>query len=285
MGSRYVGTIFVYPLLLLAALFIACSSPPVDPSAPEALESRRTLDRLAIGDVEYVASHLSADLRRPDALAKVQQMAAQFPRGTARGVNLIAFDQQRLSNAEGVRRTTQVSFESEYEGGNHLLTQFLWRGSDRLELVGMQVQPLPDSLQHLNRFTLRGKGAGHYIFLTGMLAVPSTMAYALYVWLAIRSRLRARWVWLGAIAVGVCSLRINWTTGALFFQPLRFQLFGLGALQQPYGPWMLFCSVPLGALLFLLLRRRFTTRRDAAPVDQPPAPDEAVAGEPSGPPT
>jgi len=268
---------------MLAALAVACSSSPPDPSSPAELESRRMLDRLAIGDVQSVASRFPADFRTADTLAKIHQMVILFPQGSPKDVHLVGFEGLSLSNAEGTRQTSRVSLESEYESA-HLMTQFLWRGSEQLELIAVQVQPLPASLESLNRFTLRGKGIGHYAFLIAVPAVLGTMGYALYVWFAARSRLRRRWVLLVALFLGIPSWNLNWTTGGWSFQPLRAQLFCLGGLKQtPYSPWIFSCSVPLGALLFLLMRRRWIVREETGPLGRLLASGGAVGHEEAGP--
>jgi hypothetical protein len=93
------------------------------------------------------------------------------------------------------------------------------------------------------------------------------MGYALRAWLAVRSRLRRRWVWLAAIVVGFSGSNIDWTSGSVSFQPLRFQLFCLGAVKQtPYSPWIFLCAVPVGAIFFLSMRRRFIIEEPTSPL-------------------
>jgi hypothetical protein len=51
---------------------------------------------------------------------------------------------------------------------------------------------------------------------------------------------------------------INWTNGETFYNFSYLQLPPGGAMAPPYGSWILYFSLPLGAILFLSLRKRLT---------------------------
>jgi hypothetical protein len=68
---------------------------------------------------------------------------------------------------------------------------------------------------------------------------------------------KKKWLWLIFIVVGIGKLFVNWTTGQVFFTPLAIQLPPAGANAQLYGPWLVYVSIPLGAIIFLIMRKRF----------------------------
>ncbi|GGF06876.1 hypothetical protein GCM10011611_10460 [Aliidongia dinghuensis] len=88
---------------------------------------------------------------------------------------------------------------------------------------------------------------------------------------------RRKWLWLLFILFGIGQLSLNWTNGSLYVTPTFVQLLGAGWSQSGlYGPIMLHFSVPLGAIIFVVLRRRLDRRNiEATPraVSFQPPPD------------
>ncbi len=61
-----------------------------------------------------------------------------------------------------------------------------------------------------------------------------------------------------------CGLRpVSWATGQWGITALAAQLFSASAVAALYGPWMVSVSLPLGAALFLIYRRRLRDSGDA----------------------
>jgi hypothetical protein len=56
----------------------------------------------------------------------------------------------------------------------------------------------------------------------------------------------------------VGKFSVNWTTGQWAVSLTSVQLFCASAFAPLYGPWTIAVSLPLGALVFLLLRRRLS---------------------------
>jgi hypothetical protein len=79
-------------------------------------------------------------------------------------------------------------------------------------------------------------------------------------------RWRTRWLWALASLVGV--LRVNaafWTTGQLTFVPISILFPPVGMTQIPVGtPWVFGFSLPLGAILYWVLRNNRGWGRPAA---------------------
>jgi hypothetical protein len=156
------------------------------------------------------------------------------------------------------------------------------------KVFGVTVNPIPRSLEELNAFTFSGKGARHYavLFLAG--AIPVFILVTLILCLRTKVR-RRKWLWMIFILFGFGKLSLNWTTGQLFFNPLSvyFQLFGAAAVRYgPYAPWMISISVPLGAMVFLIRRKRLAPVGSSMVAVVPPAPEAqpALDSERSAPP-
>jgi hypothetical protein len=86
---------------------------------------------------------------------------------------------------------------------------------------------------------------------------------------------KKKWLWLIFIVLGIGKLVVNWTTGQVFFSELAIQLPAGGAGAQAYGPWQVYASIPLGAITFLIRRKRLIgpveqTQQDALGTRPPP---------------
>jgi len=131
-------------------------------------------------------------------------------------------------------------------------------GSD-LSLVGFHVSPLPASLGETNALTLADKSPLHYLVLALVLFIPLFLIYM--VVLVIGTKIRRKWLWLPFMFIGICQFSLNWTTGEFGFQPIHLHIPGVGAYRPGlYGPWSLFASIPIGAIVFLIKRKRLERR-------------------------
>jgi len=120
----------------------------------------------------------------------------------------------------------------------------------------LHFQRLPDALDKLNAFVLRGKSLRHYLFLALAVAIPALVLVCLV--LCLRAPLpRRKWLWVIFVSLGYGQFTMNWTTGEVGMRPISLQLFGAGAQAAgPYAPWFVSFSAPLGALVFLYRRRQ-----------------------------
>lgn len=99
----------------------------------------------------------------------------------------------------------------------------------------------------------------HYALLLLAVAIP---AFSLLTAIAVvRSGRRRKWLWLVFVVVGVGKVGAQWVVGGqILFQPIAIQFLGAGAFKQPiYEPWVLWVSLPLGAVLFWLTKGKPTT--------------------------
>jgi hypothetical protein len=162
-----------------------------------------------------------------------------------------------------------IGYEYQFSHG-WVLAQFtLVRADGQLRISKFNVYPMSASLEEQNAFTLRGKGAIHYIvLLLGAIALSVSVTALVK---CIRTRgLRRKWLWIIFILFGFGALTINWTTGEWHLALLHFQLLSYSAF-APYGsPWTVGVSVPVGAVVFLDKLRRERRSAGAPFSDTPP---------------
>lgn len=104
-------------------------------------------------------------------------------------------------------------------------------------------------------FSFKGKGMKHYFFFMLAILIPAFNIYTIVV--AVKTRIRRKWLWIILIIMLNVPFYFNWSTGGVYWKNLTFQLIGLGIEQYSiYVPWMFAISIPFGSVIFWLKRRR-----------------------------
>jgi hypothetical protein len=120
---------------------------------------------------------------------------------------------------------------------------------------GVRLEPISHAYLEAVAFRLRGKTPAQYVFLAATAAVLLLSLFA-FIQCVFTRGLRHKWLWLIFIAIGLGKISMNWANGALFVQPLAFQLFSASAVSLSfYQPWIISLSLPFGAFIFLIRRR------------------------------
>jgi hypothetical protein len=247
--------LFLPGALLLALALFGCDSqklmmrfvPEHESKAGQAfIEDIRTGDFkpvLAAIDPAY-APQLNADL--------LQRMQGLFAGQSVKNVKIVG------SHVNVTRDSKRYSFVYEYELTKQWLIAdiVLQPEKGRLQIEGIQAQQLFQSLEQYNSFTLTGRSAKFLVFLGITILVPIfVLGTAIACW---RTPIpRHKWWWRIFVLWGITIFTLNWTTGALGFQPLAFNIFGAGFNQQLYGPVILQVGLPIGAVLFWVWRRKW----------------------------
>jgi hypothetical protein len=206
--------------------------------------------------------------KTPELPKKLRQMSSEFPRTPPRRVHLVGFSLQQVTESSGsTTENSSATFESNYAEANLLLQAVFARiDGGELQLVGLNVNPLPAPLEVINAFTFAGKGPIHYLFLLVMAGVAAVTVVATVVWVRRRKSVHRRWWWLLGILVGAFKISFNWTTGGFDVQAVIVQLLSLSYERSGVdGPWVLAFSIPAGAIAFLILQRK----AKAAPTEGP----------------
>ena len=185
-------------------------------------------------------------------------LSATFPAGEPQSVKVVGY--QRIEQRD-MPQLLRISFEYAYPEKWIVSTIVLRKYGTDATIIGLNVAPQTTSLEQQATFTLGGKSLLHYVVLGVAILSPLLILFALG--LCLRSKLSVRkWPWLLFISIGFGQLSFNWATGQYLFLPIAIQLFGVGAATNAYQPWTFVVSLPLGAIIFLFVRKRL-----AAPVN------------------
>lgn len=218
--------------------------------------SKRLIVQLAARDFPAIEQQLDPSLHDPAIRGKLQQLAEQFPSSPPIDVQVVGAQSFTSSNAPQ-RAQYSLALQYAYPGKWLLANVVLNKQDGRHTLLGLHVNPLPDSLQNINRFTFAGKGAAHFIMFTLAIAVPAFILVALV--LCIRTPIpRRKWLWIVFILFGFMRFSLNWTDGSMNFSPLSMHLFGaMFGWAAPAAPMVLAVSIPLGAVMFFVRRSQW----------------------------
>lgn len=201
-----------------------------------------------IDEIEKAADPIIAGETLHGTLIK---MADLIPLGEPTSVSLVGA--HRMNTAES--STVNLTFEYDFSGKWIVTNVAVKTQGGNTTVVGFSVIPQPASLEEQNKFTLGGKTLLQHLVLALAVIWPLLTLFTLII--CIRTKLKGRkWPWVLFVIFGFGKLAMNWTTGQWDFSPLSFQLFSASAFAPLYGPWTLGVSVPLGAVFFLLLRKR-----------------------------
>ena len=152
-------------------------------------------------------------------------------------------------NCQGADCECTVVIEYRYANELLLFKVALHRSGAQVSTMGMHIRTIPQSLIEANEFRLSNKGLGQYAALLMAFLFPLVTLCALVA--CLRSNLGfQKWLWILFILFGVSRLDMNWTTGELVFHLAALQLFSAGAYSEPYGPWTISLSLPIGAILY-----------------------------------
>ena len=265
-----------FSILLLACFLLAgCSEKALIekylPKDDDAF-ARQFLEFLRTGDYTAADKMLETS-KRGKGNAGFRALNAGLAHSEQLSIKPIGFyHKMNFSTATGNVKTTrmsyQIHFADETWAAGFVLIQ---HKADETSIIDAQFTPLSESLESLNRFTFSGKSVVHFLVFLVCIAVPVFIIYTLVV--CIRTPMsRRKWLWIILVLFGVVQIQFNWTSGEFGLQLCSFWLaFGSNMFRGSiYDPWTLSFGVPVGAIIFLALRRKLNTLDKTE--SQPPLP-------------
>lgn len=243
-------------VVLLAAVLTGCESEDAYKSA-ELNFGKRLVAELQAGSLDAIERQVDRSAWGEGWRTTLSRMAKRLPKGEPTSVRIAELTVNRVKSADAAP-ARHVSLALQYQFDNTWLVvaaQWLRKDDGSALLQGMRLMPLPAPLDEIHRFTLDGKGHVHYAALA--LAVLLPLFTVLAVVLCIRTPMPywRKALWLGAVLLGVTSLRFNWTSGTMFWQPLDVLVGSAAYHQAELGPAFVSVAFPLGAIAFLFRRR------------------------------
>lgn len=254
-------------VLMLSSVLSGCNAKSImDRVAPETvLELKTNFDYLRHGQYEQIEAALDPGIDRKNVRASLTTMAAMIPAQEPVSVKTVgAFAQ--CETRKGC--DTRVTLEYEFTGKWVIAQMVVHRQDEKSVITSFYIRPESESLEATNQFTLRGKERAQYMILAMGIVSIAVMLYALV--LCIRTPMeRRKWLWIIMILLGVGKVAVDWTTGEISYHIFWISILPAGMGAELYGAWIVTVSIPLGALLFLILRERL--RKPKVPVASHPS--------------
>lgn len=218
------------------------------------------VDLLRAHRFDQIENDMGPDQQNSDTRDSLAAMSSMFPSDQPVSVKVVGAN---TLSAPGFQ-STDLSLEYHFPGQWLLADVTLQDANGTRSLTGFHVTPIPDSLEDTNRFSLFGKTELEYdILFLGILSILFSL-YAFVVCLNTTLR-RGKWFWLMLTLVGIGGFGVNWTTGQYAVTPLVLRLPPAGGSAPVYGPCMVYVAIPIGALIFLAVRKRLSS----APASEP----------------
>lgn len=260
----------------LVFVLAACSGGPIGISKNDRDFSERFVALLKAKEFDQIESLLDPRIKTSTLRDTMERAAGLFPADDPTDVQLINWYQVFVKPVSGANSEhLSVEFQYQFKSTWLLVDMGFSKENSQILIDQFNISPLPDSLANINRFSLWGKDPAFYAFLGLAVLVPLFIAFTAIL-CAVTPMKRRKWLWLLFILLGFGQLSLNWTNGSLYGNLAFIQFLGGGWSQGGlYGPVFVHLSLPVGAIIFLIHRRRLDRRngeltQDAAPFRTPP---------------
>jgi hypothetical protein len=222
----------------------------------EAAFAKEYLIRLRVRDFDHIKRYLSPTLFTKVSDANIEEVASYFPEGKLINVEMIG-SEVFISADEW---QANLSYEFQFSEGWAIANVVLEKIGEQLHVNQLNVYQTIDSQKKLNEFSFHNKSSQHFFVLFLALVIPLLIIVSLFY--CIKAPIpKRKWLWLIFVSLGIGSISINWTTGQFWFKLLSCQLLGAGYFaESPYAPWIVQASIPWGAIIFWIKRKKFLAR-------------------------
>lgn len=253
-----------YLLIAVVVLLLQGCGIPQSPAdfdkTPEAQFLNLTVDRLVESDHAAIEASMDPRVQQADIRQAVDRLRALVPVGAPTHAEPVAWNFVKTASSEsggGSSRLANVAIEYTYLGPKWVVASASLSGEPgSFRIVSFNIEPIPAPLSEMNAFTLKGKGAVHYLFVLLPLVACAVSVYAFVRCLRTKG-LKRKWLWALFTLVGFAAFSMNWSTGAVSVNALYFSLFSAACARQGWlGPWAVTFSIPVGALIFLWKHRK-----------------------------
>lgn len=243
----------VIPALLLLAIIPGCDqSTRMERRNPEGVALVKSyFELLRSGHADQVEDLVDPSIRDSMPNSTFEQIVATIPREAPSSVKVVFVD----SRCQEGNCQQAVVLEYRYPADRLLFNLALLKDGGHTSIVGLHITHVPDSFMKDNEFSFSNKGPSQYFMLTLAIAVALFSLYALILCLYARIGTR-KWGWAAFILFGFMKLTANWTTGEFRFDFPALVFLWVDATHLEYGPWVVSVSLPVGAILFLVLYRK-----------------------------
>jgi hypothetical protein len=150
------------------------------------------------------------------------------------------------------KTSVQTELEYQFKQGWRLVHLAYVEQDHHVQIQGLRITKLNDSLINLNKVSLTHASTSQYLALCLMLSMQLISFIALFLCI-ITPNLKHRWFWSLFVLLGFCSIYFDWTAQAYGINPVSFQMLATHVSRiSKETPLLLNFSLPIGAIIFLI---------------------------------
>jgi len=213
--------------------------------------ARRFIEAIQLGQYDTTDTMIDSSVKAEFTRNNLEQMQKYLNRGSPLAIETVGVNTVVEGNRTRSYLTYQIQFPESWMLGEMVVDKV----DGNLSVLGAHFKTIPASLSEINGFTFKNKSLGHYIYFVFQLLLLLFIIYVVII--VIKSKIKRRWLWAIVTLIGICQLSMNWSTGDVYFQPINIRIPIVGANKAGlYAPWILYCNIPIGAIIFLVRRRK-----------------------------
>lgn len=255
----------LFYIAILIGIF-GCSSPNsyeiLDKFKPADKFARTFIDKILSGNADSALAYIDPESLNDNARQFVTNACHNLNGTQPTKYNVVeeSFNTVNVFN-KGETSTYRMGYEYVFDKGNVLFTMTIKEQNGKLTIIGFNGEILPSPLSELTKFTFEGKNILHYLFFIFAILIPIFILITFVFMLRSRMTVTKKIIW-GALILLITfpQFIINWGNGVCDFHLLNFSILGFGfAKPILYSAWLVSFNLPVGAIIFLVVRDRLLT--------------------------
>lgn len=222
--------------------------------------AKEYIDLLRSGRIQELEKFLDPGIRSEGMTAALTAMAAQMSPNAPSSVELVGASLVPLGGLNAQADTGYSYLWYQYGFGEKwvLVHIAIHTQGDETTVVALSVKPIQESLEDQNSLLkLSGKSLLQYLTLAAVILLPIFTLYVMAQCAQLRMGPVVKIVWLLFILYGFGHFGVNWTTGDINMDLFALQALNASADHAAFSPWMISVSFPLGAIVFLIMRKTY----------------------------
>ncbi|MCD6310654.1 MAG: hypothetical protein J7M18_08050 [Candidatus Eremiobacteraeota bacterium] len=207
------------------------------------------IDAIRTGDFDKIEKYIGPKVRRKFSRENILKIRKSLDYGEPVKISPVGYQDHTYTNFNFIHLFYEIQFKDKWIGAVITVedTPLVKK------LYDVKIFPMEKSFDEIDDFALGNKSPLHYLVLLLSIVIPLFIIYSLIA--CIRSNVGNKWWWILFIIFGIGKIVLNWATGAITFVPISLVLLGAGIIRpELFCPWYLFIGVPVGAIVFNLLK-------------------------------
>lgn len=252
---------FFIAILLFSSFISGCEREMLlIQSAPEdeKIFVKKYIELLRNNEYDKVLKYMDDELKGENLKENLELLSREFPPGKVVKIKLVGRQVFKNNYYELVSLKHEYKFEDKW-----LITHIgLKKEKGKILLTGIHAETFNESLLSRNAFKFDNARMTHYVFLVLAILIPLFILIVIVV--CLRTPIaKKKWLWLFFVSTGFGQFTLNWTTGNFIVTPFSLIILGASAVSPGYmEPLKLSFAIPVGAITFLILRKRLSKKAD-----------------------